>query len=101
MKLQNKVAIITGGGKGIGAEISLRLAKEGAKIVIAEKDIESAENIKKKIIENKGDAIVVDTNVANEDSVNQMAPWLCLALAAPWGPGGGPGYLRGVPFALP
>ena len=73
MKLQNKVAIITGGGKGIGAEISLRLAKEGAKIVIAEKDIESAENIKKKIIENKGDAIVVDTNVANEDSVNQMA----------------------------
>ena len=49
MKLQNKVAIITGGGKGIGAEISLRLAKEGAKIVIAEKDIESAENIKKKI----------------------------------------------------
>ena len=73
MKLQNRVAIITGGGKGIGAEISLRLAKEGAKIVIAEKDIESAENIKKKIIENKGDAIVVDTNVANEDSVNQMA----------------------------
>ena len=73
MKLQNKVAIITGGGKGIGAEISLRLAKEGAKIVIAEKDIESAENIKKKIIENKGDAILVDTDVANEDSVNQMA----------------------------
>jgi len=73
MKLQNKVAIITGGGKGIGAEISLRLAKEGAKIVIAEKDIESAENINKKIIENKGDAIVVDTNVSNEDSVNQMA----------------------------
>ena len=73
MKLQNKVAIITGGGTCIGAEISLRLAQEGAKIVIAEKDIESAENIKKKIIENKGDAIVVDTNVANEDSVNKMA----------------------------
>ena len=72
-RLEGQIAIITGGGKGIGAEISLRLAKEGAKIVIAEKDIESAENIKKKIIENKGDAIVVDTNVANEDSVNQMA----------------------------
>ena len=34
MKLENKVAIVTGGGKGIGAEICLRLAKEGAKIVI-------------------------------------------------------------------
>ena len=39
MKLENKVAIVTGGGKGIGAEICLKLAKEGAKIVIAEMDI--------------------------------------------------------------
>ena len=35
--------------------------------------LDKKKNIKKKIIENKGDAIVVDTNVANEDSVNQMA----------------------------
>ena len=67
MKLENKVAIVTGGGKGIGAEICLRLAKEGAKIVIAEMDIESGKNIQNKIIENNGDAIVVDTNVADED----------------------------------
>ena len=73
MKLENKVAIVTGGGKGIGAEICLRLAKEGAKIVIAEMDIESGKNIQKKIIENKGEAIVVDTNVADEVSVNNMA----------------------------
>ena len=73
MKLENKVAIVTGGGKGIGAEICLKLAKEGAKIVIAEMDIESGENIQKKIIENKGEAIVVNTNVADEVSVNQMA----------------------------
>ncbi len=33
MKLKNKVAIVTGGGKGIGEEISLGLAKEGAKVV--------------------------------------------------------------------
>ena len=73
MKLENKVAIVTGGGKGIGAEICLKLAKEGAKIVIAEMDIESGENIQKKIIENKGEAIVINTNVADEVSVNQMA----------------------------
>ena len=73
MKLENKVAIVTGGGKGIGAEICLRLAKEGAKIVIAEMDIESGENIQKKIIESKGEAVVVNTNVADEVSVNNMA----------------------------
>ena len=73
MKLENKVAIVTGGGKGIGAEICLRLAKEGAKIVIAEMDIESGKNIQNKIIENNGDAIVVDTNVADEISANNMA----------------------------
>ena len=46
MKLENKVSVVTGGGKGIGAEICLRLAKEGAKIVIAEMDIESGNNTK-------------------------------------------------------
>ena len=39
MKLKNKIAIITGGGKGIGKEISLGLAKEGAKIIIADLDL--------------------------------------------------------------
>ena len=48
MKLEDKVAIVTGGGKGIGAEVCLRLAKEGAKIVIAEMDIESGKNTQKK-----------------------------------------------------
>ena len=51
MKLENKVAIVTGGGKGIGAEICLRLAKEGAKIVIAEMDIESGKNTQKKMLD--------------------------------------------------
>ena len=72
MKLENKIAIVTGGGKGIGAEISWRLEQEGAKIIIAEKDIESGKNIKKKSIEKQGEEIVMDTKVADEVSVNQM-----------------------------
>ena len=48
MKLKDRIAIVTGGGKGIGAEICLRLASEGAKIVIAEMDIENGEKISKK-----------------------------------------------------
>ena len=73
MKLKDRIAIITGGGKGIGAEICLRLASEGAKIVIADMDIENSEKISKKINDNNGEAIVVETNVANEDSANNMA----------------------------
>ena len=73
MKLKDRIAIVTGGGKGIGAEICLRLASEGAKVVIAEMDIENGEKISKKIQDNNGEVIVVETNVAEEDSANNMA----------------------------
>ena len=57
MKLKNKVAIVTGGGKGIGEEISLGLAKEGAKVVVADLDKENSSNVIKEIVKNNGDAI--------------------------------------------
>ena len=43
MKLQNKVAIVTGGGRGMGRAMALRFAQEGARVVIAEVDRESGE----------------------------------------------------------
>ena len=72
MKLKNKVAIVTGGGKGIGEEICLGLVKEGAKIVIADLDKENSSNVIKAIIQNGGDAIYVETNVSNEQSVKNL-----------------------------
>ncbi len=36
MRLQDQIAIVTGGGQGIGQQIALRLAAEGAKVVIAD-----------------------------------------------------------------
>ena len=72
MKLKNKIAIITGGGKGIGKEICLGLAKEGAKIIIADLDTENSSNVVEKIIQNGGDAIYVETNVSSEQSVKNL-----------------------------
>ena len=72
MKLKDRVAIVTGGGKGIGEEICLGLAKEGAKIVIAEIDIANSENAKKKILDAGSEAIIVKTDVSKKDSIKEM-----------------------------
>jgi len=72
MKLQNRVAIVTGGGKGIGKEICLGLSKQGAKIVIAELDIENSNKVIEKIKDSGSEAIAIKTDISNEDSVKNL-----------------------------
>ena len=62
-RLENKVAVITGAGAGIGKAITLLYAKEGAKVVLADMNMESAEQTAQEIKDNGGDAIAVKTNV--------------------------------------
>src|SRR3990170_913397 len=66
MKLKDKVAIITGGGQGIGKEYALGFAREGAKVVIAEIKLENAQQVVKEIESQGGKAIAIRTDVTSE-----------------------------------
>ena len=57
MRLKDKVAIVTGGGRGIGRDIALAYAREGAHVVIAEIDPETAKTTAKDV---SGIAVVAD-----------------------------------------
>ena len=72
MKLADKVAIVTGGGRGIGAGISKRLAEEGAKVVIAQRDDESAGATIEQIMSKGGEALYIQTDVSEPDTVQEM-----------------------------
>jgi 3-hydroxybutyrate dehydrogenase len=58
MKLEEKVAIITGAAKGIGKEIALTLSEVGYKVVIADIDLNGAKNVVEEINSKNGNAIV-------------------------------------------
>ena len=68
-RLKNKVAIITGGGSGIGRATCERFAEEGAAVVIAERDEASGRQAAGKI---GGKTLFVRTDVADEASVKNM-----------------------------
>jgi NAD(P)-dependent dehydrogenase (short-subunit alcohol dehydrogenase family) len=72
MKLQDKVALITGGGKGIGRATALLFAKEGAKVVVNGTDQEAIEAVTKEINDGGGQAFAHQADIADEELVKQM-----------------------------
>jgi 3-hydroxybutyrate dehydrogenase len=69
MRLKDKVAIVTGAASGIGKEIARTYLREGAKVAIADLNIEAAKAAAKEL-DNEGRCIGVAMDVANENQVN-------------------------------
>jgi 3-oxoacyl-[acyl-carrier protein] reductase len=71
-RLQGKTAIITGGGKGIGRQIALEYAREGAKVVVAARTLSDIEDVVREIKGFGGEAIAVTCDVANVENVQKL-----------------------------
>ncbi|MDQ3397139.1 MAG: SDR family oxidoreductase [Deinococcota bacterium] len=72
MRLQDKIAIITGGGSGFGAGIAKRFAEEGAKIIVNDIAEEGGERVAAELREAGGEAVFVKADVSKSDEVKRL-----------------------------
>lgn len=72
-RLENKVAIITGSGRGIGRAGAVLFAKEKANVVVVDNLKKDANETKKIIKNNGGNAIIIECDVSNSIDVQRMA----------------------------
>ena len=70
--LNGKVAVVTGGNRGIGLGIVRGLAEAGARVVVAARNEENCRRVVRKIQEEGGDATAVSVDVGDESSVDAL-----------------------------
>ena len=71
-RLQDKVAIVTGGSVGIGQATSVLFAEEGARVVVANPNASAGEECAAQIRSQGGEAIFVQTDISNEDQCRRV-----------------------------
>src|SRR5690349_6272906 len=72
MRMQGKVALVTGAGSGIGRATAVRLAAEGAQVACADTDAEAAAETARTIGAANGAAIALIVDVTSESACTQM-----------------------------
>lgn len=72
MKLENQVAVVTGGGRGIGRATAIKLAGEGAQVVIASTSLQPATEVVGEITAAGGNALAIQTDVSDYNSVKHL-----------------------------
>jgi len=71
MRLEGKVALITGGTSGIGSATAARFADEGASVAITGRNAERGEQVVQDIVENGGEALFIRSDVRNAEDCRQ------------------------------
>jgi 3-oxoacyl-[acyl-carrier protein] reductase len=72
MRLKDRIAVITGGGQGIGRGIALLFAEHGAKIVIAARSRDKLERVKSEVEEAGGEVLAVPTDVGVREQMDAL-----------------------------
>lgn len=72
MRLKEKVAIVTGSGRGLGRTIARRFVEEGANVVIAEQDAVSGRQVQAELLCAGGNAFFVQTDVSSRPDVQLL-----------------------------
>ena len=69
LRLENKVALITGAGRGIGRAIAHKMAHEGARVALAEIDFESVQSAAEELLKQDCQALAIQTDITHEMEV--------------------------------